>query len=461
MAATAINSKRNWIYAKMPKGIWYQRRQWVGYSLLLIFFVLPFIKIGGQPLLMLNVVERKFAVLGLLFYPQDLYIFVFGMMIVLVAIVLITAMAGRVWCGWACPQTIFMELVFRRIEYWIEGDWIQQRRTNEGPDTDARAWKKLLKHSLFLLLSFLIANLFLAYIIGVDALWRIVKEPVEQHLVGFLSLITFTLVFYGVFAHLREIVCTTICPYGRLQSVLLDESTITVAYDHRRGEPRGKYKREAPQNLGMQGDCVDCKLCVHVCPTGIDIRNGIQLECVNCTACVDACDAVMEKLHKPKRLVGFYSAATLEGELKKRKGIMNRTWAYTAILLVLSLLFSFLLAGRSLIDGRLLRAAGSSYQLRDDGTVSNLYTLELTNKSGKDMPFTLKSEDATISLQRVNAIDSLKPDGKAMLSFFLCTPNHHVKKYKTDVKVQIISNSKVIKSLKTTFIAPTGKRDKS
>lgn len=459
MAAIATNSKRKWIYAKMPKGIWYQRRQWVGYSLLLLFFVLPFIKIGEHPLLMLNVVERKFSVVGILFYPQDLYIFVFGMMIVLVAIVLITAMAGRVWCGWACPQTIFMELVFRRIEYWIEGDWIQQRRTNEGPDTDIRAWKKLFKHSIFLLLSFMIANLFLAYSIGVDALWRIMKEPVEQHLVGFLSLVTFTLVFYGVFAHLREIVCTTICPYGRLQSVLLDESTVTVAYDYRRGEPRGQHRRGLQQDLTVQGDCVDCKLCVHVCPTGIDIRNGIQLECVNCTACVDACDAVMQKLHKPKGLVGFYSAAALEGKQRTLKGVNGRTWAYTAILLVLSIFFGFLLAGRSVIDGRLLRATGSSYQLRDDGTVSNLYTLELTNKSGEDMAFTVESEDATIFVQRVNAIDSLKRDGTAMLSFFLCTPKHQVKHYKNDVKVQILSDKRVIKTLNTTFMAPVYKGD--
>ncbi|WP_166334845.1 cytochrome c oxidase accessory protein CcoG [Sphingobacterium chungjuense] len=454
MAAIAMENKRKWIYAKKPKGIWFQRRQWVGYTLLLIFFVLPFIKIGEHPMLMLNVVERKFSIFGTLFYPQDLYIFVFGMMIMLVAIVLITAMAGRVWCGWACPQTIFMELVFRRIEYWIEGDWQQQRKLNAGPDTDARAWKKLAKHSIFLLLSFIIANLFLAYIIGVDALWQIIREPVEQHLIGFLSLIVFTLVFYGVFAHLREIVCTTICPYGRLQSVLLDESTVTVAYDHRRGEPRGKQQRHVDAHH-LKGDCVDCKLCVHVCPTGIDIRDGIQLECVNCTACVDACDAVMLKLQKPTGLVGFYSAATLEGDAAvKSKAVSVRTLAYAGVLIALSIGFAFLLANRSIIDARLLRATGSSYQLRADGTVSNLYTLELTNKSGKDIPFMVSSEDSTVLVQRVNVIDSLKRDGTAMLSFFIIRPKHSIQQYKSEVIVAIMSNNKKIKSLKTTFIAP-------
>src|SRR5690606_12945541 len=223
------------------------------------------------------------------------------MLIVMVCIVLFTAVFGRVWCGWTCPQTIFMELIFRRIEYLIEGDWTQQRKLNEGPNTDAKAWKKLLKHSIFLLISFAISNIFLAYIIGSDALFKIMTDPLEQHIGGFISIVVFTLVFYGVFAYVREIVCTTICPYGRLQGVLLDEQSMTVAYNEKRGEPRGKLRKGETDN--DKGDCIDCNLCVQVCPTGIDIRNGIQMECVSCTACIDACDAVMEKIHKPKRLI--------------------------------------------------------------------------------------------------------------------------------------------------------------
>lgn len=442
--------KRKWIYAKKPSGKLYNYRQWVGYSLLLFLFVAPFIKINGNPFLMFNIIERKFSIFGSVFYPQDLHIFVFGMLILMVGIVLFTAVYGRVWCGWTCPQTIFMELIFRRIEYLIEGDWTQQKKLNEGPDTDARAWKKILKHSIFFAISFFISNIFLAYIIGVDALVKIMSSPVDQHIVGFISILIFTFVFYGVFAHVREIVCTTICPYGRLQSVLLDEKSITVAYDVNRGEPRGKIRKDIEET---QGDCIDCKLCVHVCPTGIDIRNGTQMECVSCTACIDACDAVMDKIGKPKRLIGFYSMSELtEPETAKKRN--TRAIAYTAILVILTVVFGFLLFSRSEIDGRLLRAKGSTYQLREDGTVSNLYTLELLNKSGKDIQFGIESMDNNVRVQMVNNIQALQQEGTAKLSFFLVMDRDRIAEYKQSVKVAIVSEGKVKETLKTTFIAP-------
>ncbi len=441
--------KRKWIYAKKPKGQYYNYRQWVGYPLLLFLFAAPFIKINGHPFLMFNILERKFSIFGTLFYPQDLYIFVFGMLIVMVCIVLFTVVYGRVWCGWACPQTIFMELVFRRIEYWIEGDWQQQKKRNEGPDSDARAWKKFLKHGIFFALSFFISNIFLAYIIGVDSLQAIIFDPISAHFAGFTAILLFTLVFYAVFAHVREIVCTTICPYGRLQGVLLDDQSLTVAYDLERGEPRSK-KRKGQE---AQGDCVDCKLCVHVCPTGIDIRNGLQMECVSCTACIDACDAVMAKIGKQTGLIGFYPMAKVlsrDGYRKKN----FRAVAYSAVLCVLIAVFALLLFNRSAIDGRLLRANGSSYQLKDDGTVGNLYTLELLNKSGKDMEFVLETVDNRYRLQTVNPIHSLKKDGAATLSFFLYTDREYVEQYKQNVQVKIVSAGKLVHIMKTTFIAP-------
>lgn len=446
---TNVREKRKWIYAKKPGGRLFRYRQWVGYSLLLFLFTAPFIKINGNPFLMFNIIERKFAIFGQLFYPQDLYIFVFGMLIFMVCIVLFTAVYGRIWCGWTCPQTIFMELLFRRIEYLIEGDWQQQRKLNEGRDSDIRAWKKLLKHSIFFLLSFLIANIFLAYIIGADQLYKIIIDPIDEHLIGFTALIIFTLVFYAVFAHVREIVCTTICPYGRLQSVLLDEQSITVAYDADRGEPRGKVKREA----GAVGDCVDCKLCVNVCPTGIDIRNGLQMECISCTACIDACDAVMDKLQKPKRLIGFYAMGeiTEKSTFKKRH---TRTIAYSAVLVILTAVFAVLLFNRAAIDGRLLRANGSSYQVREDGLVSNLYTLELINKAGHELAFDIRSADESITLQRINPVKILKKDGAASLSFFLLMDKNKVSSYKQNVAVEITAEGKVVARLKTTFIAP-------
>lgn len=444
--------KRNWIYAKKPSGKLYNLRQWVGYSLLLFLIGAPFLKIGGNPFLMFNIVERKFSIFGTLFYPQDLHIFVFGMLIILVSIVLFTAIFGRVWCGWTCPQTIFMELVFRRIEYWIEGDWTQQKKLNNGPNTDARAFKKFLKHSIFILISFGIANIFLAYIIGVEELYRIILDPIDQHLAGFIALVIFTTLFYLVFAFVREIVCTTICPYGRFQGVLLDDQSLTVAYNEKRGEPRRKQKKG--EHDASKGDCIDCELCVHVCPTGIDIRNGIQLECVNCTACVDACDAVMQKIGKPTRLVGFYSLGEIEGK-KDFKKSKTRHYIYGAVLVALFIGIFTMIYNRSSIGGTLLRATGSTYQIREDGMVSNLYTLQLINKSGRNIPFTLKSDDPALKIQLVNQISELPKDGAAKLSFFLVADPQHFGQYKNNVKVSVLSENEVVETLKTTFISPT------
>lgn len=447
--AVGSKPKREWIYAKKPQGELYKYRQWVGYALLLFLFIAPLIKIGGNPFLMFNIIERKFSIFGQLFYPQDLHIFVFGMLISMVCVVLFTVVFGRVWCGWTCPQTIFMELIFRKIEYWIEGDWTQQRKLNEGPSTDQKQLKKILKHSIFLLISFFISNTFLAYIIGIDALIQIITDPLDAHIVGLLTIGIFTLIFYAVFAHVREIVCTTICPYGRLQGVLLDNQSLTVAYDIRRGEPRGKKN-----TVQTNGDCVDCKLCVHVCPTGIDIRNGLQMECVSCTACIDACDAVMEKLHKPKRLIGFYTMGEIEGEEKSTNN--SRAIAYSIVLIALISVFAFLIFSRSELGATLLRAKGSTYQLRDDHTISNLYTLELLNKTSQEMPFTLSCSDPDLRVQLVNKIDKLGIEGHATLSFFLIINNDQVDKYKRDVKVYIYSGERKVETLKTTFIAPSG-----
>lgn len=446
--------KRKWIYAKKPSGKLYVYRQWVGYSLLLFLFAAPFIKLNGNPFLMFNIVERKFSIFGNMFFPQDLHIFVFGSLIILVGIVLFTAVYGRVWCGWTCPQTIFMELIFRRIEYLIEGDWTQQKKLNEGPNTDARAWKKLLKHTVFILISCFISNIFLAYIIGVDELLKIISDPIDQHLGGFTAIVIFTALFYFVFAHVREIVCTTICPYGRFQGVLLDDQSMSVAYNAERGEPRGKLTKQQETKLG---DCVDCGLCVHVCPTGIDIRNGVQLECVNCTACVDACDAVMDKIGKPTRLIGFYSLGEVEGKKDFKKSPV-RPILYTSVLVILSIVFFYLIFNRAPIDGSLLRATGSTYQTMPDGRVSNLYTIELINKSGQTIPFEMKASDPNYELQLVNKIDSLAKDGTAKLSFFLIANKDKIVTYKTKTSVQILSEEKEVNRLKTTFICPPGSK---
>lgn len=447
----AQENKRKWIFAKKPAGKFYNYRQVVGYLLLAVLFVIPFIKIQGEPFLMFNVIDRKFVVFGQVFWPQDMHIFLFAMLIGMIMIVLFTAVFGRVWCGWTCPQTIFMELVFRKIEYWIEGDFNQQKKNNIKPWTPQVRFKKILKHSIFLLISFFISNIFLAYIIGIDALIQIVTDPIQNHIGGLVSIILFTLVFYFVFSYIREVVCTTICPYGRLQGVLMDNKSLNIAYDYNRGEPRGKLKKTLSDEL--KGDCVDCNLCVHVCPTGIDIRQGSQMECVNCTACIDACDAVMDKIGKPRRLIGFYSADELENNLKL-KGKNIRSWAYSILLIVLSGAFFWLLLSRTVIDGTLLRATGTTFQTRDDNQITNLYSLELINKSNQDADFSIVPADETYSIQLVNHLDKLKKGENHKISLFLITDQSNIKSYKSDVKVNILVDGKVVETLKTTFIGP-------
>ena len=268
---------RKWIYAAKPKGKFYKYRTALSFLYLLTFFALPLIKFNGMPFFMLNFPEGKFIVFGNIFWPQDFFIFAVAMITFIVFVALFTVIYGRLFCGWVCPQTIFMEMVFRRIEWWIEGTPSQQKKNNKGELTTTQLIKKIIKHIVFLSLSFLIANTFLAYIISFDELIKIISEPIAEHTLLLTGLIVFTLLFYSVYAFVRDIVCTTICPYGRLQGVLFDKDTMQISYDYNRGEPRGKINKKEERT---KGDCIDCMRCVQVCPTGIDIRNGVQMECV-------------------------------------------------------------------------------------------------------------------------------------------------------------------------------------
>ena len=307
IATIGEDGKRKFIYPKKPKGKFYQWRTWVSIVLLVLLFGLPHVYFQGEPLFLFNVLERKFIVFGIIFWPQDFFIFVLSALTAVVGIILFTVIYGRVWCGWMCPQTIFMEMVFRKIEYWIDGDFGQQKRLRKLPWNAEKIKKRTLKWSIFWVISFLIANTFLSYIIGAKELWSIVTDPPSEHVGGLIALIIFTFVFFFVFLWFREQACIAVCPYGRLQGVLLDKKSIQVAYDYVRGENRGRFKKREDRAEAGKGDCIDCDLCVAVCPTGIDIRNGSQMECVNCTACMDACDSVMEKVNLQKGLIRYAS----------------------------------------------------------------------------------------------------------------------------------------------------------
>ena len=373
LATVTKEGKRVWINPRKPSGRYYTARTFVSILLLAFLFSAPFIKIDGHPFMIFNFLERKFIIFGIPFGPQDFHILVIATISLIVFIILFTVIYGRIFCGWVCPQTIFMEMVFRKIEYWIEGNAKKQAALRRAPWTADKIFKKTFKNGIFFIISFVIANFFLAYIIGMDRLITIVRDPPSEHIGGLVAITIFSGVFFFVFANFREQVCTMVCPYGRLQGVLLDQNSIVIAYDYLRGEPRGKIKKSEPsQNLG---DCIDCHLCVEVCPTGIDIRNGTQLECINCTACIDACDDVMLKVKRPKGLIRY--ASKNEIETKARKIFSPRTIGYTVVLLLLIGLLAVLVLTRSNVELTILRTPGLLYQDQPGNKISNLYDVKI------------------------------------------------------------------------------------
>ncbi len=446
--------KRVWVYPKKPSGKFTRWRQWLGYSLVVFLFVGPFIRIGGEPLLMINLVERRFVFFGQSFWPQDFLIFVLGFLAFIVFVALFTVAFGRLFCGWVCPQTVFMEHVFRRIEYFIEGDWKQQQALNKGPWTGGKVLKKTTKHAVFFAIAFLIGNTFLAYLIGTDELFRIISEPAAQHLGGLTAMVVFSGAFYGNFAFFREQACTTVCPYGRLQGVLLDRKSIVIAYDHVRGEARGLFRKAEIRSEAGKGDCIDCRACVHVCPTGIDIRNGTQLECVNCTACIDACDHMMTSVGLPTGLIRY---ASEEQVADKKPFTFNlRLKAYSAVLLAITGVLVALIAMRSDVDGTLLRTPGMLFQKRPDGRVSNLYALKAVNKTQRTLPLRLELMNLEGEVQLVGKPLELAPGQMAQTELFIILAKDQLEGMKTKVVVGVYSGEKLVDEIKTSFLGPMG-----
>ena len=452
IATVNESGKRIWLFPKKPKGRFYNCRKIVSYALLVLLFGLPHIKIGGEQVLLFNVIERKFIIFGNIFWPQDFYIFALATILSIVFVILFTIIYGRLFCGWVCPQTIFMEMVFRRIEYWIEGDYTHQKKLDKQPWNKEKIIKRISKHTIFWIISFLIANTFLAYIISADELWQIQTDPVGKHLGGLIAIIIFTTVFYMVFARLREQVCTTICPYGRLQGVLLDPNSMVVAYDHKRGEGRAKIRKNEDRKSAGKGDCIDCGLCVSVCPTGIDIRNGTQLECINCTACIDECDHMMDSVGQEKGLIRFVSENGIKNGT--RFEWTRRVKAYTILLAALLGVLITLLITRTDFQATIFRQRGTTYQATEKGIISNIFEIGLANKTRNDYKVKLLLEDKEGQIVQVNQNMILKKEGHLKERFVVKYPYKTIENGKKIFTVIVLGNGKEIQRVKVKFIGP-------
>lgn len=449
--------KRSWVFPKKPSGPLYNKRKWVSYGLLLFLFAAPFIKINGNQFLLFNVLERRFNIFGFPFWPQDFYLFVISMIVGVVGLTLFTVAFGRIFCGWICPQTIFMEMVFRRIEYWIDGDRGAQIRLDKQAWDAEKIRKRLTKWGVFFVVSFIIANVFTAYLVGSDKLFAMVKDGPMAHIQNFSAILIFTAVFYFIFAWFREQVCIIACPYGRLQGVLLDNQSVVVAYDYVRGEKelgRAKFDKREDRTQSGKGDCIDCNQCVVVCPTGIDIRNGTQLECVNCTACIDECDTIMDKVGLPKGLIRYAS----ESEISEKKPfkLTLRMKGYAAVLTILTGVLIGMLFLRSDLQTTILRLPGNLYQNYED-KVRNVFTYKIVNKTNneyEEVYFKLVDPiNGQINLVGNDRIQVPKNE-LAKGTLFIDIHPKELTDDKTKIQIEIYNGEIKIQTISTNFMSP-------
>ena len=451
-----VDGSRKFIFPKKPSGRFYDYRKWVSYILLIILVANPFIKINGNQFMMFNILERRFNIFGFPFWPQDFYIFVLFLLVGVVFVILFTVIFGRIFCGWICPQTIFLEMVFRRIEYLIEGDRGAQIRLEKQEWNAEKIRKKALKWTVFLIISFFIANVFLAYLISSDKLFLMIEEGPVNHMSTLISLLIFTGIFYFVFAWFREQVCIIACPYGRLQGVLLDDKSINVAYDFVRGEKelgRAKYNKQEDRAASGKGDCIDCKQCVHVCPTGIDIRNGTQMECVNCTACIDECDVIMDNIGLPRGLIRY--ASEEEIEKKNKFKITPRIKGYSAVLFILTGILIGLLFLRTDVEATILRLPGQLFQHKGDN-ISNIYTFKIINKTNNDfndVHFKLVGINGTLNVVGKQELKVPK-QGMSGGTLFVEINKNLLDSDKTKLKIEVYDGGKKIETSTTNFLTP-------
>jgi cytochrome c oxidase accessory protein FixG len=444
--------KRVWVFAKKPSGPLTTARNIVGIVLIAFLFAAPFIKVNGQQLLLFDFLHRTFVIFGVQFWPQDFHLFFIGMISLIVFIILFTATYGRIWCGWACPQTVFMEVLFRRIEFWIDGDHFAQKKLKEAPWNANKIFRRVLKHGIFWALSFIIGNLFLTYLIGSDQWLVLITEPPANHVAGLTGMVVFSSIFYFIFSWFREQVCTIVCPYGRLQGVLLDRESIVISYDYFRGEERGSLRKGEDRAAVKKGDCIDCGQCVMVCPTGVDIRNGTQLECINCACCIDACNTMMKKNGFAPGLIRYSSEKMLVE--KKHWHMTTRSMGYTIVLVALLSAFTYFLLTRNPVEATVLRAPGMLFQEQPDGRISNLYNMKVVNKTDRDLKLEVKLVSPRGDVSIIGQDPVIKKQTLGEVVFFVAMEKAIMQGGEQKIDIAVFSDGKLLDETKATFVGP-------
>ncbi len=409
------DGSRRWLRPRLSTGRWWKRRRTVAYALIIFFVVLPHLRINGKPLVLLDIVARKFVLLGHTFLPTDTLLLALAMVSVFVTIVLATALTGRVWCGWGCPQTVYMEFLFRPIDRFFENT------VGKGgnPKRKVTGGLAVARFLVYLALCMALAHTFLAYFVGTDRLAQWIRSSPIEHPTAFLVMGGTTVAMMFDFLFFREQLCLIACPYGRFQSVMLDRQSLIVAYDGNRGEPRKKGRHAAGDDAG---DCVDCNQCVVVCPTGIDIRDGLQMECINCTQCIDACDNVMDRVGRPRGLIRYSSQDALAG--KPPKLLRVRTFLYPLLLTALGIGFLAVLSTKYAFDARLMRATGNPFNRAADASIVNNFRLRLTNRTDDPRQYQfniVQPEGAVIRASGEDSVD-LDPSGTQLIPVTIQVP---------------------------------------
>jgi cytochrome c oxidase accessory protein FixG len=469
LSTLEADGSRRWLHPRLSLGRYWHARRIVAYALVLIFNVLPWVRINGHPALLFDIADREFHIFGLSLLPTDNILMALFMITALLGVFFFTAVMGRIWCGWGCPQTVYMEYLFRPIERFFKG------RSGVGgkPTKPVAGWRTIAMYATFLVICFYLSNVFLAYFVGTDRLVKWVLGNPFEHFAGFALVVVVTGLMMFDFAYWREQLCIIGCPYGRFQSVLLDKHSLIVSYDPKRGEPRSKGKRVATHPLPVlsqrtaeratdnpplatsAGDCIDCTMCVQVCPTGIDIRNGLQLECINCTQCIDACDAVMDKINRPRGLIRYASQASLAGA--KWKLLRPRVVLYGTILTLLCTLMGVLIATRPVVDLVVFRGRGNPYTNHADGLIENTFLANVTNRTDQPQTYAISVTTPGVRLVRTNETFQVQPGQVVVEPIHVFVPGSMLNNGRLDIEVKIESADG--KGARTRYARVLGPRD--